>query len=104
MIYRLLEIGRYSWHWNLESRYAYTVRSAYKSVTQYQHIDIMVSTKVLWHKDIPLKVVIFVWHLFRDRLPTKDNLYRRRVIAVDDRLCVGGCGSLESSTHLFLHL
>jgi len=30
-------------------------------------------------------------------------MYRCGVIAADDRLCVGGCDSLESSTHLFLH-
>ena len=91
------------WHWKLESSNAYTVRSAYKSMTQHQYIDTTVSTKVLWHKDIPLKVVLFAWSLFCDRLPTKDNLYRHGVIAVDDKLCVGGCGLLESSTHLFLH-
>ena len=72
-------------------------------MTQHQHIGTTVSTKVLWRKDVPLKVVLFAWRLFCDRLPTKDNLYSRGVIAVDDRLCVGGCGSLESSTHLFLH-
>jgi len=73
-----------SWHWNLESSNAYTVQSAYKSMTQHQHIDTTVSTKVLWHKDISLKVVLFAWRLFRDQLPTKDNLYRRGVITVDD--------------------
>jgi len=37
----------------------------------------------LWHKDVPLKVVLFAWRLFQDRLPTKDNLYRRNVLASD---------------------
>ena len=91
------------WHWKVDASNAYTVRSAYKSMIHHQLIDTTVSTKVLWHKDIPLKVVLFTWRLFRDRLPTKDNLHRRGVIAADDRLCVGGCGLLESSTHLFLH-
>ena len=50
-----------------------------------------------------MKVVLFAWRLLHDRLPTKDNLYHRGVIVADDRLCVGGCRSLESSTHLFLH-
>lgn len=36
-------------------------------------------------------------------MPTKDNLFRRGVLANDARLCVGGCGLLESSSHLFLH-
>jgi len=30
-------------------------------------------------------------------------LFRRGVITSDARFCVGGCGSLESSPHLFLH-
>ena len=50
-----------------------------------------------------MKVVLFAWRLFRDSLPTKDSLLRRGVIASDDRLCVGGCGSVESSPRLFLH-
>ena len=91
------------WLWTLESSNDFTVRSAYKVLTPHHQIDTMVSTKVLWHKDIPLKVVLFVWRLFRDRLQTKDNLYRRRVIMSDDTLCVGGCASIESSSHLFLH-
>ena len=57
----------------------------------------------LWHKDVPLKVVLFAWHLFWDRLPTKDNLLCLGVIDQASRLCVSGCGSLESSNHLFLH-
>lgn len=52
---------------------------------------------------IPLKIVLFVWHLFRDRLPTKDNLFRRGVIGADLRMCVSGCGSLETSSHLLFH-
>jgi len=46
-------------HWKMDSSNAYTIRSAYKSMTQHQLIDTTVSTKVLWHKDIPLKVVLF---------------------------------------------
>jgi len=39
---------------------------------------------------VPLKVVVFAWRLFRDRLPTKDNLLRRGVINHDSRMCVAG--------------
>lgn len=41
--------------------------------------------------------------MFRDRLPTKDNLFRRHVIDVDARLCIGGCGEAETSSHLLLN-
>jgi len=74
------------WLWKLESSNDFTVRSAYKVLVHQHPIDTTVSSKVLWHKDIPLKVVIFIWRLFRDRLPTKDNLFRRGVIASDARL------------------
>jgi len=63
----------------------------------------MVTSKSVWYKDIPLKVFLFAWRLFRERLPTKDNSIRRGVITSDDRLCVGGCDSLETSSHLLLH-
>ena len=91
------------WLWKLESSNDFTVQSAYKVMVHRHHSTSTVSLKVLWHNDVPLKVVLFAWRLIRDRLPTKDNLFRRGVIASDARLCVGGCGSLETSPHLFLH-
>jgi len=63
----------------------------------------VVAAPSIWHKDVPLKVVLFVWRLIRDRLPTKDNLHRRHVIDYDVLICVGGCGLIETSTHLFIH-
>ena len=91
------------WLWKLESSQDFTIRSVYKVMVNQHHYASMVSPEGLWHKDIPLKVVLFAWRLIRDRLPTKDNLFRRGVIASDARLCLGGCGSLETSPHLFLH-
>jgi len=48
-------------------------------------------------------VVLFAWRLFRDRLPTKDNLCRRHVIDIEAQSCVGRCGAVETSSHLLLH-
>ena len=48
-------------------------------------------------------MVLFAWHLFRDRLPTKDNLYRRNVLAADAQICAGECGLSKTTSHLFLH-
>jgi len=56
----------------------------------------------VWHRYIPTKVSLFVWRLLRNRLPTKDNLIRRRVIQAPDTACAYGCGELETSNHLFL--
>jgi hypothetical protein len=92
-----------TWHWSLESSRVYSVRSAYHFLTAHHFNTSPVASSSLWNKDIPLKVVLFAWRLFRDRLPTKDNLFRRGVIDFDSRLCASGCGSLENSSHLFLH-
>lgn len=91
------------WLCTLDSSNVYSVRSVYRVLTIQPHVVSPVTVSDLWHKDVPLKVVLFAWRLFRDRLPTKDNLHHRGVIDRDSRLCVAGCGSIESSKHLFLH-
>jgi len=57
---------------------------------------------LIWHKDVPLKVIIFVWRLIWNRLPTKDNLRNRGILSHENHLCVGGCRLEETSHHLFL--
>ena len=57
----------------------------------------------MWRKEVPLKVFVFAWCLLRDRLPTKDNLFRRNIIQDDARGCVARCNFNESADHLFLH-
>ena len=48
-------------------------------------------------------MVLFAWRLFRDRLPTKDNLFRRGVLDQNSLECVAGCGTVELSDHLLLY-
>ncbi|RHN60029.1 putative RNA-directed DNA polymerase [Medicago truncatula] len=91
------------WKWSADSTSCYTVQSAYKTLIAQVYFDHSVMSTSLWHKDVPLKVVLFAWRLFRDRLPTKDNLHRRHVLGVDAQFCVSGCGFVETSNHLFLH-
>jgi len=90
------------WIWRLKSPSIYTVCSAYNYLNAQVPIDHVVHVSSLWHKDLPLKMVLFAWRLFRDRLPTMDNLSRRHVIDIDAQSCVGGCGFQETSAHLFL--
>jgi hypothetical protein len=87
----------------LEKSNVYSVCSAYNHLTSQYTADSPVAVKSLWHKDIPLKVVVFAWRLFRNTLPTKDNLFWRGVINHDSCLCVAGCGSLETVDHIFFH-
>ena len=45
---------------------------------------------------------LFVWHILRNQLPTKDNVLRRHIIHANDLACVTGCGATETATHLFI--
>ena len=63
------------WRWTLESSNVFSVRSAYNFLSANPPLTLSVPIASLWHKDVPLKVVLFAWRLFQDRLPTKDNLH-----------------------------
>ena len=91
------------WIWNLEKSNAYTVRSAYNCQTAQHPAVAPVDVKMLWQKNVPLKVVVFAWCLFQNRLPTKYNLVWRSVLNTDSCLCATGCGSTETVNHLILH-
>jgi len=56
----------------------------------------------VWHKQVPSKVFLFAWRLLCDRILTKLNLVRRCVLQPNDNFCVGGCGYIESTDHLFI--
>jgi len=77
------------WLWNLEKSNVFSVCSAYNFLTTQTTVVNPVDAKLLWHKELPLKVVIFAWRLFRDRLPTKNNLIRRNIINLDSSSCAG---------------
>lgn len=69
--------------WLPDRGVGYTVRGAYcilTSGTLINHNAPLVSADLLWRKDIPLKVFIFAWRLFWNRLPTNVNLFCRGVI------------------------
>jgi hypothetical protein len=91
-----------TWRWLLDPVHGYTVREAYRYITSNGvHVDRSTVDDV-WHKLIPSKVSLFVWRLLRNRLPTKDNLVRRRVLQISESACVSGCGVTETASHLFL--
>ena len=92
------------WSWAPDPAVGYTVRGAYRTLTDETiviHTAPAVPAALLWRKHVPLKVSIFGWCLFRNRLPTKVNLFRMRIIQHDAQLCVTGYGMIKSDVHLF---
>ncbi|GAU24262.1 hypothetical protein TSUD_48500 [Trifolium subterraneum] len=90
------------WVWNLHPSQSYSVRSGYSYLTASDGSSMEDFASFLWVKSVPLKVNIFIWRLFLNRLPTNDNLLRRGVIEVHHDLCSTNCGKAEDAVHLFI--
>jgi len=63
------------WIWKLHATNYYTVSSAYCFLTELEHDrhQQLNNNNFLWLKVVPLKVLIFAWRLFLDRIPTRDK-------------------------------
>jgi hypothetical protein len=58
----------------------------------------------IWKSPTPSKVVVFLWKLLYDRIPTKENLLLRGIIQQGNGSFCVWCGDFrESSIHLMLH-
>ena len=99
----LQDTGSDKWRWLLDPIHGYTVKEAYSFLTITGDMVDRSNVDDVWHKHIPSKVSLLVWRLFRNRIPTKDNLANRGVLLFTDMSCAFGCGSNESVGHLFIH-
>jgi hypothetical protein len=91
-----------SWLWRHDTDGGYSVKGAYALLTRVDVVNEAATSDLIWHKLVPLKVSVMAWRLFRNRLPTKDNLMTRNIISHEASFCVNGCGTLETANHLFL--
>jgi hypothetical protein len=77
------------WRWLLDPSHGYTIREAYRFLTNNGNSVDRSLVDDVWHRYIPSKVFLFVWRLLRNRLHTRDNLVQRRVLIVSRLgLCV----------------
>jgi hypothetical protein len=42
-----------------------------------------------------------VWQILQNRIPSNKNLFKRGILNNEASNCEGGCGSIESTSHLF---
>ena len=92
------------WIWKLHSSHWYTLKGSYNLLTTFE-VDVDDRfNHILWLKQIPLKVNIFIWCLFINRLATKMILFRRNILDYNDSLCTTACDIVENQGHLFFYL
>ena len=106
----MLGVEEDRWRWVPEEGGLFSVRSAYRVLEETVLVDGGLSELEeevyanLWKSPAPSKVVAFSWMLLLDRIPTRANLVRRRVLPPGDPCDCVLCGQGEETpTHLFLH-
>jgi len=86
----------------LHTSQCYSISRAYNKLTEVDMNEHQNPHKFVWLKVVPLKVSIFAWRLFRNRVPTKDNLLHRRILTSDELGCTTNYGEQEDIDHLFV--
>nr|GEX82242.1 RNA-directed DNA polymerase, eukaryota [Tanacetum cinerariifolium] len=94
----ILSHSRDKWAWSLDPAEEFSVKSARDFID-----DLMLPkecTATRWIKCIPLKINIFAWRVYLDKLPTRVNISLRG-IDIPNIMCPICNSSLESTNHLF---
>jgi hypothetical protein len=96
------------WHWRENLDDGFTVKSCYELLCA---DSLMVGVLEPWQESVfsnvwkcaaPSKVCAFSWQLLLNRIATKDNLWKRRMIDDQQIRCIHCDVETESATHLFL--
>lgn len=72
------------WVWHLHSSMCYYIRSAYNKLTEMDINDYQDAYNFVWLKEVPLKAFIFSWRLILNRVPTRDNLWKRHILVANE--------------------
>jgi hypothetical protein len=98
------------WGWRSEQGGEYSAKSAYGVVLNLMQDRTPIpiyresAFKAIWKCLAPSKVSGFVWMVLHGRVPTRENLLRRNIIAATGDHCCVFCGnSVETVPHLFLY-
>jgi hypothetical protein len=81
--------------WGLAANKIFTTKSMYQNLERNLS---GASNKWIWKSKVPLKIMIFLWQLFRDAVLTRDNLKKRDWLG--SPLC-SFYGNSETVRHLF---
>ncbi|GAU17848.1 hypothetical protein TSUD_329740 [Trifolium subterraneum] len=94
----------YRWHWRSLHSDVFTIKGAYQTLTRAEEEaePMLNSTELVWNKVVPVKVSVFAWRFMENRIPTRDNLFKRGILYIDAQHCVLGCGFDETLSHLSL--
>jgi len=68
------------WDLRLDPSKRHTIRRVYHSMSSMVQIESLVFCDIVWNKEAHLKVSLFVWRWFYNRLHTKENMVYHGII------------------------
>ncbi|GJX49694.1 RNA-directed DNA polymerase, eukaryota, reverse transcriptase zinc-binding domain protein [Tanacetum coccineum] len=86
------------WSWTLDGDGNFSIKSAREEIDK--HLLITSSSSTRWSKLIPIKLNVFAWRMFLDKLPIRINLFNRG-LDISCVLCLNCGNAVESRNHLF---
>jgi hypothetical protein len=89
------ELDKISWRLEPFGKFSTKSKSMYQALCNGPTFPV---TKLIWSPNIPLKIKIFTWQMFRGRLPSSDQIHARG--GPSDGNCVL-CGRPENVDHIF---
>ena len=90
-----LTLQKDSVSWALEANGAYSSNSMYLKLCQGLEFQPAADA---WKATVPLNIKIFIWQLIRGRLPSNDQLLKRKGPS-NGKCCM--CSQPENATHIF---
>jgi len=76
-----VQVGeKHKWRCQLTLVKGYTISGVYQMLTEAEPNTRHELQEIIWNKSFCLKVSIFAWQLFHNRIPTKDDLVKRGIL------------------------
>ncbi|PWA81701.1 RNA-directed DNA polymerase, eukaryota, Reverse transcriptase zinc-binding domain protein [Artemisia annua] len=86
------------WSWTLNGLGDFSVNSTRKEIDK--HVLVISSSPIRWSKVLPIKLNIYLWRMFLDKLHTRTNLSNRG-LDISCTLCPNYGIEVETRNHLF---
>lgn len=102
----LLSDAKDRWVWTGNNTGIFSCKNGYELVSKQAAnglLDAEKWSKLTWIKWSPPKINAFIWKLLQDRIPTRVNLRKRKILHEEVKACCILCDAEEeeSSSHLF---